>query len=247
MRLTVIGSGDAYGSGGRFHTCFLVESAKATLLLDCGASSLIALKTRAIDPTRIDGVILSHLHGDHFGGLPFLFMDAQFLTVRERPFLIAGPPGTKARLATVMEALFPGSTRLKWGFAWDVVEIVPGQRTDVLGHTVETAEVVHFSGAPSTAVRLGDGGATLGYSGDTEWTEALLPVADGADLFIVECFGYSGSAPGHMTWQILKPRLADLRARHIMVTHMSPSMLERADEFRAAGLLIAEDGKVVDF
>ena len=78
MRLTIVGSGDAYGSGGRFNTCFLVESTKATLLIDCGASSLVALKARGIDPTRIDGVILSHLHGDHFGGLPFLLLDAQF-------------------------------------------------------------------------------------------------------------------------------------------------------------------------
>lgn len=247
MRLTVIGSGDAYGSGGRFHTCFLVESAKAMLLLDCGASSLIALKARAIDPARIDGVILSHLHGDHFGGLPFFFMDAQFLTMRKRPFLIAGPPGTKARLATTMEALFPGSTRLKWVFEWGVLEIAPGQRTDVLGHTVETVEVVHLSGAPSTAVRLGEGRSMLAYSGDTEWTQALVPIADGTDLLVIECFGYSGSAPGHMTWQILKPRLAELRARRIMVTHMGPTMLEHVDEIRAAGLLVAADGEVVDF
>jgi ribonuclease BN (tRNA processing enzyme) len=247
MRLTVIGSGDAYGSGGRFHTCFMVETAKATLLVDCGASSLIAIKARAIDPTRIDGVILSHLHGDHFGGLPFFFMDAQFLTVRTRPFLIAGPPGTKARLETAMETLFPGSSRLPWGFAWEVVEIAPGERRDILGHTLETVEVVHRSGAPSTALRLSDGQATFAYSGDTEWTPALLPIAEGADLFIVECFAHAGNAPGHLSWQILKPRLPELRAQRIMITHMSPSMLARVSEIAAAGLLVAEDGKVVDF
>ena len=91
MRLTVIGSGDAFGSGGRFNTCFLLETAKGTLLVDCGASSLIALKARGVDPNAIDGILLSHLHGDHFGALPFLLMDAQFLTRRERPLLIAGP------------------------------------------------------------------------------------------------------------------------------------------------------------
>src|SRR5260370_34989735 len=98
MRLTILGSGDAFGSGGRFNTCFFLETAKGVLLVDFGSSSLIALKARDIDPNRIDGILLSHLHGDHFGGLPFLLLDAQFLALRERPLLITGPPGTGSRL-----------------------------------------------------------------------------------------------------------------------------------------------------
>jgi ribonuclease BN (tRNA processing enzyme) len=247
MRLTVIGSGDAYGSGGRFNTCFLLESARATLLIDCGATSLVGLKTRGIDPTGVDAVVLSHLHGDHFGGLPFLFLDAQFLALRQRPLLIVGPPGTRARLDAVLEVLFPGVTKLEWRFPWQVIETEPGRPRDILGCSLATADVVHSSGAPSTAVRLGDGQAIFSYSGDTEWTDALLPMAKGADLFVVECFAYSGNSPGHMTWQMLKPHLPDLRARKIMVTHMSPAMLERADEIRAADLLVAEDGIIIDF
>ena len=77
MRLTIVGSGDAFGSGGRFNTCFQLESSNATLLIDCGASSLVALNLCGIKPNNIDGVIVSHLHGDHFGGLPFLLIDAQ--------------------------------------------------------------------------------------------------------------------------------------------------------------------------
>ena len=79
MRLTIVGSGDAFGSGGRFNTCFWVETAKATLMLDCGASSPVALKGRGLDFGRVDGVVLSHLHGDHFGGLGFLLLDEQLL------------------------------------------------------------------------------------------------------------------------------------------------------------------------
>jgi ribonuclease BN (tRNA processing enzyme) len=95
MRLTVIGCGDAFGSGGRFNTCFLIAGANSTILLDCGASSLVALHAAGVDLAAIDGVIISHLHGDHFGGLPFFLLDAQFLTRRDRPLLIAGPPGTR--------------------------------------------------------------------------------------------------------------------------------------------------------
>jgi len=246
MRVTIVGSGDAFGSGGRFNTCFYVESAKGTLLVDCGASSLIALKAHGLDHGNVEGIILSHLHGDHFGGLPFLFLDANFLSRRDRPLTIAGPPGTRARFDELMEVFFPRSNANKWRFAWSVVEIEPGRPTEFLGHAVTTTEVVHASGAPSTAVRLSDGKAQFAYSGDTEWTEALLPVADAADLLIIECYVYSGRITGHISWEILKPRLPDLRAKRIMVTHMNPSMLARLDEIRAAGVEVAEDGKVID-
>src|SRR5262249_51214506 len=152
--------------------------------------SLVALKARKIDPKAIDGILLTHLHGDHFGGLPFLMLDAQFLSRRERPLSIVGPPGTRERFATALEVFFPRGSQNKWRFPLSVSGITPGVPDEFLGFAVATAEVIHFSGAPSTAVRITGGGKTLAYSGDTEWTDALLKIASGADLFISECYDY---------------------------------------------------------
>jgi ribonuclease BN (tRNA processing enzyme) len=246
MRLTVAGSGDAFGSGGRFNTCFFLETAKGTLLVDCGASALVAMKAHGLDANRIDGIVLSHLHGDHFGGIPFLLLDAEFLARRERPLTIAGPPGTRQRLDALLEVFFPKSTANQWRFRWSVQELEVGRTTELIGHAVTTAEVVHFSGAPSTALRISDGERCFAYSGDTEWVETLIPIADAADLFIIECYGYAGWLRGHVTWEVLKPRLRELRARRIMITHMNPTMLAHQDEAIAAGLLVAKDGAVFD-
>jgi ribonuclease BN (tRNA processing enzyme) len=247
MQLTVAGSGDAFGSGGRLNTCFSLETAKAALLVDCGASAMPALKARGIDPNRVDAIILSHLHGDHFGGLPFFLLDAQFLSRREKPLLIAGPPGTRARVDAALEVFFPKSTGSKWRFAWKVEEIAPGVAADVLGHSLLTTEVIHQSGAPSTALRLSDGQAVFAYTGDTEWTEALLAVAAQADLFVCECYAYAGRLTGHMSWEILQAKIPDLRAKRLMLTHMNSSMLARLDEIKAAGVLIAADGLRLEF
>lgn len=246
MRLTIVGCGDAFGSGGRFNTCFWLETAKATLLVDCGASSLVALKTHGLDHSNVDGIILSHLHGDHFGALPFLLLDAQHLTRRDRPLVIAGPPGARARIEGALENFFPRALSNKWRFPFEIVEIAPGEATELLGHDVMTTEVVHQSGAPSTGVRISDGKLLFAYSGDTEWTDALIGVADGADLFIVECYGYAGALKGHLSWEILKAKVPSLRAKRIMLTHMNPSMLAKVEEARAAGVLVAEDGMVVE-
>jgi ribonuclease BN (tRNA processing enzyme) len=247
MRLTVVGSGDAFGSGGRSNTCFWLETAKGTLTVDFGASALPALKARKLDPNKIDGIILSHLHGDHFGGLPLLLLDFQYLTRRERPLTIAGPPGTRARLETAMETFFPKSTGTKWRFSWSVDEIAVGLETNVLGHALMTTEVIHQSGAPSTALRLSDGEKIFAYSGDTEWTDALLPIASGADLFICECYAYAGKMTGHLSWEILKAKIPALGAKRLMVTHMNPTVLAKLDELKSAGVLVADDGLVFDF
>lgn len=246
MRLTVIGCGDAFGSGGRFNTCFHLGAAGKTFLIDCGASTHVALNARGIDLNTIDAIILSHLHGDHFGGIPYLLLYGQFLKARERPLLIAGPPGSTERINALVEACFPRSTKNKWRFPWSVTEIPVGVPSDVLGLNVVSAEVVHFSGAPSTALRISDGDTVFAYSGDTQWTEALLPVARGADLFIVECYDYDREIIGHMNWATIKKRLADLQARRVMLTHMNPTMLAKVEEAKAAGVLAAEDGMVVE-
>src|SRR3954447_21075471 len=145
MKLTIVGSGDAFGSGGRFNTCFWLETAKGTLLVDCGASSPVALKMRNLNFDRVDAVVLSHLHGDHFGALPFLLLDAQLLTRRQRPLTIAGPPGTRERIMAALEIFFPRATANQWRFPFEIIEIVPGKPTEIVGHLVETTEVIHQS------------------------------------------------------------------------------------------------------
>ena len=122
--MTFAGSGDAFGSGGRLQACIHLQPASAPVLLDCGATSLPALRRCGLDPDRIAAVFVSHLHRDHFGGLPFLILDAQFAG-RTAPLAVAGPPGTGRRLTEAMECLFPGSSRVRRRFAVEVTELNP--------------------------------------------------------------------------------------------------------------------------
>lgn len=240
-RLTFLGCGDAVGSGGRFQACLLLDGAGPLVLLDCGASSLIPMKRAGIDPREVGTVLISHLHGDHFGGLPFLILDGQF-SRRTLPLTIGGPPGTAGRLRDAQEALFPGSSSTAQRFAIAVVELAE-RREVVVGPVQVTAfPVVHASGAPPFALRVRYGGRTVVYSGDTEWTETLVEAADGADLFVCEGYWFDKRIKYHLDWATLRANLDRLRCRRIIVTHMSRDMLDRRDEIDVE---CAEDGMTI--
>lgn len=246
MRITVVGCGDAFGSGGRFNTCYLVEAGGRTLALDFGASSLVALKQMGIAPNSLDAVLISHLHGDHFGGLPFLLLDCQFNTGRSAPFSIVGPVGTATRVPQLLEVFFAGSSQNNWHFGVDVVDMPCRTRTEVAGFEVESFEVIHPSGAPSTGVRVRHGDTLLAFSGDTMWTDALINIAEGADLLILECLRYSQPVPYHLDLPTIEARRHLLGASAIMLTHMGPDMLAKRSEIAAKGYLMASDGLIID-
>ncbi len=236
VAVTFAGSGDAFGSGGRYQACIHVRApGQAPALLDCGATSLSALKARGLDPGEIGTVFISHLHGDHFGGLPFLILDGQF-SRRTRPLTIAGPPGTADRLRQLMESSFPGSSGVRRRFDVNVNELAPGSTSVVAGIEVTTWEVDHPSGAPPLALRLGIGAAVIAYTGDTSWTESLAAAADGADLLVAEAYYYDKAIPYHLRHADLVTHRASLTSRRIVLTHMSADMLGRA----ARGLLAFE-------
>jgi len=228
VRVRFLGSGDAFGSGGRFQTCIHVEAAGAQALLDCGASSLVAMRRFGVDPQAIDTVVLSHLHGDHFGGVPFLVLDGQFRR-RTRPLTVAGPPGVEARVRAAMEVLFPGSTAVERRFVTRFVELA------------ETPfPVVHASGAPPFALRLRCEGKVIAYSGDTEWTETLVDAARAADLFIAEALFVDKRVKFHLDVATLLANRARLDCRRLVLTHMSDDVLGRLD---GLGVEAAEDGR----
>ena len=124
VAVTFAGFGDAFGSGGRYQACIHLRApGQAPVLLDCGATSLSALRACGLDPGEIGTVLVSHLHGDHFGGLPFLILDGQF-SRRIRPLTVAGPPGTADRLEQAMETV-PGSSGTRRRFGLDIIELAP--------------------------------------------------------------------------------------------------------------------------
>jgi ribonuclease BN (tRNA processing enzyme) len=243
MQLQFVGCGDALGSGGRFNTCFHVTGDRVNFLIDCGASSLPALKRLDIAREDIDLILITHFHGDHFGGLPFLLLDAQFAR-RTRPLVIAGPLGIEARLPQLMEVMFEHSSKTKQRFELSVVALKPKERRTFGAVSVTPFPVIHGeSGGPFLAYRVEAEGRTIAYSADTEWTETLIDAARDADLFIAEAYTYDKVVKNHLSLKTLEANLAEINPKRLVLAHMSDDMLARLGTLPHTA---ASDGMIVE-
>jgi len=230
IEVLFVGSGDAFGSGGRFQACISVRTPSDRFLMDCGASSLIAMKRARIDLREVSKILVSHLHGDHFGGIPFFILDAQLVAKRTAPLAIIGPPGLRERLKAAMEVLFPGSATARRNFDLRFIELLSRKATTVDGIIVTAFPGINTGGSTPYVLRVETAGRVIAYSGDTEWTPALVEAAQGADLFICEAYFFDKRAKGHLDYSTFLSRRGDFSCGRIVVTHMSGEMLARSKE-----------------
>ena len=219
VRITVLGSGDAFGSGGRLHSAYLVESPECTFLLECGPSILPGLKRVGADTAQVDFVLLSHLHGDHFGGIPFLFLEYVYENPRSRPLEVVGPPGTEERCRLLHRALFERIAEDPAPFPITYRELSTTPAT-MHGIRIAPFEVPHAEELTCFGYRMVVGGRTIVFSGDTGWTEDLVAHAQGADLFLCECTTYETELHLHLSYPQIARRAAEFGCKRLVLTHL---------------------------
>ena len=243
MHLQFVGCGDAFGSGGRFNTCFHLVGRDFNALIDCGASSLVSMNKFAINRNDVNVIFITHFHEDHVGGVPFFLLEANYVLKRQRPLAIVGPPSLKSRYAPIMEAGFPGSKDLHLQFPLLLRELEIGKRNEFGGLRLTPFHVMHDDRAgPCLGFRFEVEGKVIAYSGDSEWTDSLIDIGYEADLFICEAFTRDKPVPTHMTLSSLERHLGQIRPKRLILTHMSDDMLARRAEL---AFETAEDGMIV--
>jgi len=238
MKLHILGCGDAFGSGGRNQSGYLIEAADRLFLMDCEPTTLLAMERAGFDPRRLDVDFLSHLHGDHFGGLPFFFISDLYESARDKPLQIAGPPGTEERVGELFRLMYGGDvppTRFHL--------LVPDRSELVAGIQVLPFRVPHQLRALSLGLKLSYEGKQILFSGDSAWTDIFLSHARGVDLFLCECSFYDQQSTNHMSYKILQENLARLECKKLVLTHLGEEMLKRRQQLETT---FADDGMVID-
>ncbi len=243
VTVTFVGSGDAFGAGGRFQTCILVDAPGTRFVIDFGASSLIALNKLNILHNSIDVIVLTHLHGDHCGGIPFMLTDAMLAAKRQIPLTIAGPRDTEKKLANVCEAMMPGMSVMVPKFELNYREIDVMRPTGIDDLMVTSFPAAHTGETNPTSVRIEVAGKVISYTGDSAWTKHIPDLARNADLFITECYYHEKPVPFHMNYPDLQAHADELTAKRTVLTHLSHDMLTHKDNVPEE---CAYDGMVIE-
>jgi ribonuclease BN (tRNA processing enzyme) len=242
MKLHILGCGDAFGSGGRHQSAYLIEAADRLFLLDCGPSALLAMKRAAIDPRRLDVIFLSHLHGDHFGGVPFFLIEYLYRRTADSPVnhrRSAGNPSAPSSAAR-------NHVRRREGNSFpEFPNLNSGNAADHRRHRSPSFRVPHQVDDISLGLKILYQKKQILFSGDSAWTDEFIEHARGVDLFLCECSFYREQPGMHVNYQILHSNLERLECKKLLLTHLGEEMLTQSATLDPR-VTLAEDGMVIE-
>jgi ribonuclease Z len=171
----------------------LTTSNGTRILLDCGFTAAHQYFRAVEEPTQLDYIWISHFHGDHFLGLPLLFLRLWQMG-RTRPLFIVGQKGIESKVREVLEMAYPTFGK-KIGFELEFYVISPRETASIAGMKWSTALTQHTQ--YNLGLLLEDGSKRLYYSGDGRSNTRVRDLIQGCDFVIHESFNMVDIFPYH--------------------------------------------------
>jgi len=213
--------------------------------MEAGPTVLCAMKRMGVAPADLDLILISHLHGDHFGGLPFLILEYLWESPPRKPLKIAGPGHLEQRTWRLFNTMFPFSSgdieRVRRNL--EFVELEPERKVCFGQVEVDSIRVPHMKRDLCLALKVNIGGKTIAFSGDTGWVDDLISFAAGADLFLCECTYFDNPLGVHLSYPLLESKRRNFDVKRMMLTHIGREVLERSSQIN---MELAADGMRVE-
>ncbi len=225
LEILFVGTGDAFGSGGRRNSAILCRERGHTLLLDCGPTTLVGLKQLGVDPLEIDTIAISHFHGDHASGAPFLLLEYLYERQRRRPLEILGPPGVQARVEQLVDDYGYQFERTR-GYPLTFREFRSGVAHEVEGFSVIPCPAFHHPETSPHMLRVETDQRALFFTGDTGWHEELPYHAGDVNLLISECCMMAESFEYHLSHERLLAERRRFRCERNVLTHLGREVID---------------------
>jgi ribonuclease BN (tRNA processing enzyme) len=223
LNFTFIGTGNAFAPNGSCYNGFLVGS---RYLFEAPPTAVMAMNKLGVDINELDTIGISHHHGDHFLGLPFVLLHWKFLG-RTKPVRIVGPPGTRSLAEDIGTRVYPGLLDIDYEIEW--VEARPGEKVKAGALHLEPVEVKHDLRLDWTlgyACELD--GRRFAYTGDSAYCEGVEDLARDVDVLVSECASLDETIEVHMNLRDDIPRVRALMRpdSHLILTHLGPNITD---------------------
>jgi ribonuclease Z len=233
LRVTVLGSGDAFSGSG----CNAGDLVVGGVMVDCGAPAHVLMKRVDLSVAGLRLVLLTHFHADHTFMLPQVLGSRALAHESDAELVVAGPVGTGEYVERLLIDGYGGSIRALLRERalvryWDLQD---GSDVTLAGYRVRAHAVVHSTG-PSLAYAVSDAdGATAGFSGDSTLCAGLERVIEQSDLMVCECTAWDASVAGGHLWS---SQVQELMGRHSQTPFLLSHLSERRE---LPGALMAHD------
>ncbi len=244
MKITIVGSGCGIPNPKRGSPCIVVNVGRELFAFDCGPGSVRAMAAEGLKWAELDMVFITHFHTDHIGDIaPLLFAYNIPDVNRTEPLTLSGPPGMQKLYENLVAAygdwLVPKRYEL-------YVQDLHGEPIEGATWRVETAPAEHSR--PAYAYRVEADGASIVYSGDTDYSESIISLASHCDLLILECsYPNEIEVPGHLTPEKAGEMASRAGCRKLALTHIYPvsadyDLLAQCRQAYDGDVVLAEDG-----
>jgi ribonuclease BN (tRNA processing enzyme) len=248
MRLTVLGSSG--GTPSRFNPAsgYLVEAGDATVWMDAGTGTFMALAER-VDPGLLSAVVISHIHVDHCSDLYGLYGYLAYGPSGMVPIPVYLPTGAAAHLAAFARA----AEEHVFNHVLDLITVEPGGTVTVGDASLTFGAAVH--GVPGLVTRIEHDGRSLVYSGDTGPGGDLPALCAGAGTALIEASFVGARSPHHTPHHLAAMEAGSIAAAagasRLIVTHVSPTLdsetaVTEASAAYGGRVTLAEPGAVFE-
>ena len=238
LELRFIGTGNAFAPT-RYWSSFLLNG---RILFDAPPTLMPHLNKMQVNPRDIEVVFISHFHGDHYFGLPFMLLEFAEMEPRTKDLTIVGPPGIYKRTEAATNLAFANVFRKRdRGYHLDFVEAKNERAGEAHGVRYTPYRVQHVPDLEAFAYRVEVDGRTIAYTGDSAMCDALRPLSADADVLVAECSCWTETCGAiHLTpSNILTLRQELAPSTKMVLTHIGAG--EAPPAIGDAGILIAED------
>ncbi|MFV2016876.1 MAG: MBL fold metallo-hydrolase, partial [Candidatus Heimdallarchaeota archaeon] len=247
LKIITLGSGNPFAHGNSFQSVHYIEINQKKILFDCGPAILNAAQNAEVDLSDLEYLFISHLHGDHMSGIPFLILSYKFDLQRIKPLKIIGPYGLSEQLDFAIKGSYPGLLSKEENL-FEVIELELNQNFTIYDNIqIKPFKAFHIPNAFCFSLEYQN--LKVVYSGDNEFNPVQLQELDNTTVLIHELTTMSSSKGGHTSWKLMKEFLneIELKTKYIILVHTSQDVRDEPNKTFPNSVFRARDGSVFEF